>query len=403
MAATAPTTTMSRVRPLDRQTVPAHSTPEDFALMRGGPTFSLMMRLRLERHGHPVLNVLAKALLGWLLGWYPLALLSLASGHGHWFVDDLRVQAIFFFSIPALLIGEDYVNGRLAWAAGLPVLLELLPPDALGRYRAALTRAARQRDQAGAELLLLVLAFVITGLKLILGVGIPRFAYDGPHLTPAGVFYIAVGYPLFWFLVLRWAWRFSIWTGVLVRLSRLDLQLVPTHADAAGGLRYLAVCQASFSIVVFAIGVVVSAMGWRVHDLLTQEGLIAYARQQLVYAIAALVVLNLPLLAFCRKMLLAKRRADAQFSALVARHGRAFEKKWFSPGSAPLGNEDMSSEIDITSAYEQASKMRWVPIGLRPLLAELLSGLALPLVPRLLADRQLVEALLKVMPKLVGA
>jgi hypothetical protein len=41
---------------------------------------------------------------------------------------------------------------------------------------------------------------------------------------------------LFWFLLLRWLWRHAVWGLLLRDLARLELRLVATHPDGAGGL-----------------------------------------------------------------------------------------------------------------------------------------------------------------------
>src|SRR4029453_15224088 len=41
--------------------------------------------------------------------------------------------------------------------------------------------------------------------------------------------------PLFQFLAWRWSARLLIWWQLLWRIQRLDLQLLPTHPDLAGG------------------------------------------------------------------------------------------------------------------------------------------------------------------------
>ncbi|MBX5481195.1 MAG: hypothetical protein IRZ16_05000 [Myxococcaceae bacterium] len=46
----------------------------------------------------------------------------------------------------------------------------------------------------------------------------------------------------------------------------------------------------------------------------------------------------------------------------------------------------MSTQADIISAYEAASKMRWFPWGHRAHLRVFLAAFALPVVPRLVLD-----------------
>ncbi len=382
---------------------PSQSSAEDFALMRGGPFFQLLRKVGLDTPEHPMRSALRRMAVVWGVGLAPLLLLCFWEGSLRQLASERRVQAELLFALPVLLAGELYVNGRVAWAAQRPVLLELLSAGELEKYHASLIQAARLRDLGWAEGVLLLLAYGMTLLQFELGLTVPGFALRGESLTAPGAWYALVSYPLFWFLLLRWVWRFLIWEGVLLRLSRLELQLTSTHADRTGGLRFLATCQASFSVVVFAVGAVVGAVTRTEATTLDQGGLLSYAKDQLLFAILALVILNLPLLPFTRKLLEAKRLADARFSALMARHAHDFEQKWFGDrvrSQSPLGMEEISTQTDLTSAFDQARKMRWFPYDLRSSLAVVMAALLLPLLPRLISDRQLLDAVLLMVPKM---
>jgi len=382
---------------------PPQSSPDDFALMRGGPFFELMRTLGLDAPEHPVRTMAARFAFGLAVAGVPLLLLCWLEGSLRALVSDQRVISELFLALPVLLAGEPYVNGRLASAARRPLLLEMLSPDDVRRFHASLVRAARLRDDRWVEGVLVLLAYGMTLGQLGLGTAVSGFAARGGALTAAGAWYALVSHPLLWFVLLRWALRYAIWCAVLLRLSGLELRLTALHADKTGGLRFLAGRQASFSVVVFAVGSIVSARTGGGPAALSTEGLLSYAREQVLFALMALVILNLPLVSFSRKLLETRQRVGGRLSALVARHARDFESKWSgqaAPEQTPLGHRDMSSQTDITTAYEQARKMRWFPYGSRPTLAVIASGLLLPLVPRLLADRQLLDALLRAIPKI---
>jgi hypothetical protein len=54
---------------------------------------------------------------------------------------------------------------------------------------------------------------------------------SGATRTMAGWWHVFVSLPIFQFLMVRWLWRYLIWCRLLWRISRLDLQLIPTHPD----------------------------------------------------------------------------------------------------------------------------------------------------------------------------
>jgi len=66
------------------------------------------------------------------------------------------------------------------------------------------------------------------------------------HLTPAGYWYVFVSIPILQFILLRWYMRLFIWFRFLWQVSRINLNLIPTHPDRCAGIALLPV--ASFTI-----------------------------------------------------------------------------------------------------------------------------------------------------------
>jgi len=62
---------------------------------------------------------------------------------------------------------------------------------------------------------------------------------SGSDLSLAGWWYGYVSLPIFQFLLVRWYFRLFIWTRFLWQVSRIDLQLIPTHPDRVGGVGFL--------------------------------------------------------------------------------------------------------------------------------------------------------------------
>jgi hypothetical protein len=80
---------------------------------------------------------------------------------------------------------------------------------------------------------------------------------SGHRLTLAGYWYVLVAVPIFQFLTYRWLWRLF---KFLRRVSKLDLQLIPTHPDRAGGLSFLGDAHRAFVIIIFAIACTASGL-----------------------------------------------------------------------------------------------------------------------------------------------
>lgn len=382
------------------------ATPFDFSIVRGGPWFRAEQFLRFDAWGGPVWPAIIRFLAGLIAGWLPMFLLALGWGHVPGGVDSLladhRAMAQTLFSIPILIAVEPYVDRRIREAALRPFVIRLLGAADRRRYALVLARCVRWRDSAWVETLLLLGAFALSVAQFSFGIGKPlKFSPPGQPLTAAGAWYFAVSMPLFWLLTLLWVWRLVVWSVAIVGLSRLKLRIVPTHADRSGGLKYLANAQASFAAVVFGLGCWITATTRPESTVDFTGDLVRYAEPQAVFAAMCFVVLNLPLLALSPKLLAAKRRCDAQMAELMARQGRAFEQRWLGlqHRRSPLGSQDSSSQIDLISSFEVAERMRWVPWGFRATLG-IIGAAMLSLAPRLLMQRELLEALVDLTPKI---
>ena len=66
--------------------------------------------------------------------------------------------------------------------------------------------------------------------------------------------------PIFQFLLVRWYFRLFIWTRFLWQVSRIELQLIPTHPDRAGGLGFLANIVYAFAPFLVAHGVLLAGL-----------------------------------------------------------------------------------------------------------------------------------------------
>jgi hypothetical protein len=235
------------------KTEPAESlSPElpDFSLILGGPLFQLLRRAHLCGDVAELLwrRVIALALITWL----PLLALSIAEGYA-WgdrvkvpFLFDVDVHARFLLALPLLIVAELVVHRRMRLVVGTFVKRSLLPGEARGRFDAAIAAAMRLRNSVLAEVLLIAIVY---GLG-VLFIWRRHAAMDMPtwygitvtgKLQPslAGWWLGCVSLPLIQFILLRWYFRLLIWTRFLWQVSRIDLRLVPTHPDRAGGLGFL--------------------------------------------------------------------------------------------------------------------------------------------------------------------
>src|SRR5262249_55223185 len=147
------------------------------------------------------------------------------------------------------------------------------------------------------------------------------------------------------------------------RLSKLDLALVPTHPDHAGGLGFLEALPIAFSPVVFAISAVLASR-WA-PDVLYHGGPVASLRMPMIgFGASVLVLFLAPLLPWLRPLSAAKRRAELEYGAMVARHGRLVRRRWIEHEAVEddiLSAPEIGPVADTITLYDAARNMRPLP------------------------------------------
>jgi hypothetical protein len=139
--------------------------------------------------------------------------------------------------------------------------------------------------------------------------------------------YLCVVRPVFTFFLLHWVWRLGIVSVVFWRIAHLDLQLVPTHPDRAGGLGFLGRIPLIYSPVVLALSAVIAAH-WA-HQILYHGAHVTAFNLPLAVFVAAMLVIFLgPFLFFAPHLGQLKRRSLLEYGALVGEHGRLVQKRW---------------------------------------------------------------------------
>jgi len=265
-------------------------------------------------------------------------------------------------------------------------------------------RSLKLRDSVLAEGILAVLVVVVSAytrveLSSSFSTWQVLVSEAGRTRTLAGWWYVAVAIPLFQFLLYRWLWRLFIWTRLLWTLSRMNLQLTPTHPDFAAGLGFLGPAQAKYGMVILAVSsVIASAIAEEI--LFGGRSLLEY--KFLIAAHVALVLLLFlgPLLVFSPRLLEVKRRGLLEYGALANKYTLAFDRKWIK-GEAPegemlIGSADIQSLADLGNSFEYVRGMRLIPVD-RNSIIPLIASAILPMAPLVLTMFPLDELLLKIL------
>jgi hypothetical protein len=261
------------------------------------------------------------------------------------------------------------------------------------RFDAAIHSAFRLRNSTLAEVLLIAFVYGIGVLVIwrqYTALDAPTWfatpGADGSSLSFAGMWYAYLSQPIFQFLLLRWYFRLFIWARFLWQVSRIELELVPTHPDRTGGLGFLATTVYAFIPLLMAHGAIVAGhLANRIFHL--GATLPEFKGEIILLVVWLLCVVLGPLLVFAPQLAAAKRQGLREYGILAQRHNREFDRKWLrggAPADEPLvGSPDISSLADLGNSYEVVRSMNAAPVS-RDAVIRLAAAVLVPVVPLLL-------------------
>lgn len=347
---------------------------QTFSLVTGGPFYRLLQRLRLVGPAGPEIRRPSLAAFWVALG--PVltiaALEASRTGHLDPLLADFSVFARFIVAVPLFFAAEYALHVRGTSSVQRFVVGGFAGDEGATAIEHALHRAERLRDLGAVELAIAVAAVFGGQSSLWQWTGFAGYvqgaAVDTARATAAQVWYSLVALPLFQFLLARWLWRWLIWSGVLLALSRLKLRLLATHPDHAGGIASLADPMYAFAVFIAGASAVVAA-AWATRFAQHGSELKAHALPCALLLLIALAVAVGPLLAFWPTMVRSRFNAIREYSRLALVHGRMFHHRWIEGeiDSSVLGSPDISSLTDLQQAYGEMMRMRSIPFGMRPI------------------------------------
>jgi hypothetical protein len=370
------------------------SAGSTLSLTEGGPFDRLLRRFRLRTSR----GMRRTYWLGLIL-WAPIAITELVrSALGYradLLMSDFSVHTRLLFTLPMLLASEPLLERATRSAIEGLYHGQFCDRRLIDRI---VDRAERLRDSR-VELVLLAVAFG-GGLLTLLKVFGPSGLFSGAaelEWSFSRLWYGVIALPLVQFLMLRWMWRWLIWSDVLARLARLPLAVLATHADLACGLNPLVRPVSGFTGFVMAIsGILAGAWGTKLfYGQVTVTGLLVPLA---VFLVVAIVVALGPLLALSGHLYRGRRRTLAQYGDFVRNYTQRFHAKWVagSPHTVDgdlLGTPDISALCDLGSAYQVITKTRLFVFGPRTVMSVWAAGI-IPMIP-VFASQLTVEQVLK--------
>ncbi|HEV3182415.1 MAG TPA: hypothetical protein VGY90_06345 [Steroidobacteraceae bacterium] len=344
-----------------------------------------------------------------LFAWLPLAVLSFIDGHLYGgeilpFLRDIESQVRLLVALPLLIIAELVVHRRSVLALRCFVERRMVTAEDSPNFHAAIAAALRMRNSLWPEVALLLFVYTaghwIWRTDIALGAATWYAVPEGTglHLTAAGYWYAFVSIPIFQFILLRWYLRLGIWFWLLWRASRLNLHLLPTHPDRAGGLGFLGGSSYAFAPVLFAQGAVFA--GLIANRIFYQEQNLLSFKMMIATVVSSFVlVIILPLTMFTPHLSHTKRSGLRAYGTLATDYAEDFDEKWIrggAKGEALLGTTDIQSLADLGNGYAVVREMRLVPFTLGDV-SRLVGTVALPVAPLLLTIMPLEELMTEVL------
>ncbi|GAB2483402.1 hypothetical protein [Algoriphagus taiwanensis] len=363
--------------------MPTSIPDSEFSITRGGLLYKFLRGIGVILPEKP--SILRQILFFTLFSYLPLLVLSLVEGlHlGNKvevpFLVEFASAIRFLLVIPLLLVSEVIVDKRVKLTLNQFERSNLLSESGKAKFEAAKLDADRLGESIWGDLviILLILSYLLFRIH-VNSVEMTTWAYPNPadpsEHSLAGIWAAYVSYPIFQFMILRWIWRWIIWSRMMRKISRADLAIITTHPDQSGGLGFLGEPPMPFSIFTLALSIVFSGI---MAERVIFQGLHLHDHYPLIalFAILCILINLLPLIHFITILNKARIKGIYDYHALISRHHREFEKKWISSGKTTpeeiLGSPDASSAADIQAVYEAVKKMTPYPFNLKSMVATL--------------------------------
>jgi hypothetical protein len=382
---------------------------QDFSLVLGGPLFQLLRRSHLSDTAFELVHRRMIAFV--VITWIPLLILTMIEGLA-WsgrkvpFLYDIDSQARFLLALPLMIYAELIVHVRMRRIVAMFFERKLISPDQREKFLGIVASAVKIRNSIILEILMIAIVYVV-GVNYIWKnlTAVRADIWFAPPLsggrTPLATYWLLwISLPFFQFIMLRWFFRLILWTRFLWQVSRLNLQLVPTHPDLCGGLGFLSNTVYAFIPLLLSLGVLFSGS---VANWLLYEGkkLLDYKLEILTVVATGIFLVLGPLLVFSKSLSAARRKGLAEYGTLVQNYVREFDHKWLR-GGAPegepfIGSADIQSLADLNNSFDVIRSMRFVPFTKETILQLAIITLVpfLPLTLTMFSLDELIDRILK--------
>ena len=326
--------------------------------------------------------------------WIPTAFFAALNGSYSFqgFVADFAAQSRLLVVIPLLIVTEPWMINQWAHIAAQFLAANLISKEDAASFQEAFASFNRRRHYMIVQvfIVLVIYALAVAATPYMQQGDIPPWCAGTQvmgRLSIPGTCYLLVSLPFLLYLVLRWIWNLGLWSVFLYKVSRMRLQLVPSHPDQMGGLSFLETSLRSYRPFGFAVGTI--AAGGVANKIVHSSQKITSFKSTAVFVAATVALICAgPLCTFYKALLDARRRGTFLYGALGIALGHHFEAKWVGAESKTtpemLEAPDFSAAIDLFSVVGNVRVMKVVPFGVHSI-TPLVAVTLMPAVPLALA------------------
>ena len=361
---------------------PAPSPEVPFSLFENDRLRAVYAKLGLG--SHRPFYMAQRCLFAILITYVPMAILarlhglaSLAIAPTNFFAD-FAAYACFLVGLPLFLVAEVIIDGSTREAADQFVRCGVISPEDLPRVYRIHGVIKRWRESVVPDVICLFIAYLLAAAILV-----PQ--YFGPQQVPTwhvkiytwgrfltlpGGWAFIIALPLLNYIWLRLMWKTFLWIYYLYHVSRVRLDLHPTHPDLTGGIGFISEAQGRFAIFILAYGItnVAAPVGYEIAVQGYDISIMPVWGPIVGFIIGAPLLFTLPLFMFTKQLFRTKKRALAAYRERVSEHSRQFEKHWLYADKAEPGQEEMrqlAEQSTLGIMYTRIEHMRVVPFDLR--------------------------------------
>jgi hypothetical protein len=360
--------------------MPVAWTAVDFRIGQGGLLRRFETVTHLTRAGRQILTAIA-------LTWVPImgfGLFNELRGQREPLLHHAAMHVRLLVAAPVFLFIDEIFPRTCSVILGQLVFKSFIPDQAEPAFQRILRSGARLANSWVPEAVLLVVC-VGLGIGALLGVVPASGVSENAPWTHAQVWYALTDWPFVQFLLWRSLWRWMIWVRILFGLSRIPLNLVPTHPDRRAGISFLRLPSVGYCA--FLLFAVASTLCAEWGDKLTLGASLAgFSPLLALFAGVGGLIAFGPLLAFAPQLFWARRRGIIDCGGRACDEGRRFQRRVAEARALeePTAAVEVSALADVGAVYREAvDRLQIVLVDRRDLFALLIATI-LPVVPMML-------------------